>query len=334
MNRPETAIPTAAPSAGILSAYHFAPDGTATPLAAGHVDEAIAAREGWFWIHLSLADTRCRNWIEHNASLSGLVRDILLGPDEHQRLDLYGRDIVGVIPDLQMEFDHHTEDLGRLRFVMTDRFLITLRRKPLHSVERTRQAIAAGTRFTAPIDLLDAIIDHFADFVGKLAERLGDDLDEAEDRIWRDEAADQSQRVGRARSQAVRVHRQLSQMRNLFHRLELRLSGVLPEMIIPIRDLAHKLEAFDQTVAAIHDRARLLQEEMNTRMAAITNRRLFTLSMLTAGILPPTLVTGFFGMNTKHLPFQDVDGGTWYALGVALAAGLLTYLALQRMRAL
>jgi zinc transporter len=233
-----------------------------------------------------------------------------------------------------MEFDQRTEDLGRLRFVMTDRLLITLRRKPLRSVERTRQAIAAGARFSAPIDLLDAIIDHFADFVGKLAERLGDDLDEAEDRIWRDDVVDQSQRVGRARSQAVRVHRQLSQMRNLFHRIEPRLVGVHPELVIPVRDLAHKLEAFDQTVAAIHDRARLLQEEMNTRMAAITNRRLFTLSMLTAGILPPTLVTGFFGMNTKHLPFQEVDGGTWYALAIALAAGLLTYWALQRTRAL
>ncbi len=65
----------------------------------------------------------------------------------------------------------------------------------------------------------------------------------------------------------------------------------------------------------------------------LTNRRLLTLSLLTAAILPPTLVTGFFGMNTKDLPFQDIPGGTWYAFAIAAAAGALTYWALQRLRA-
>jgi zinc transporter len=47
----------------------------------------------------------------------------------------------------------------------------------------------------------------------------------------------------------------------------------------------------------------------------------------------PTLVTGFFAMNTKDMPFQDTDGGTWMAALVALAAGLTCYWALRRLRA-
>jgi zinc transporter len=39
-------------------------------------------------------------------------------------------------------------------------------------------------------------------------------------------------------------------------------------------------------------------------------------------------------MNTKDLPFQQTDVGTWYAFAVAAAAGALTYWALQRLRAL
>ena len=152
--------------------------------------------------------------------------------------------------------------------------------------------------------------------------------------MWRDDLDDQSQRIAHTRNQAIRVHRQLSQMCSLFHRLEPRLTITHPEWASPIRSLAQKLDAFDHSIAAIHDRARLLQEEMSAKMAAITNRRLFTLSILTAGILPPTLVTGFFGMNTKDMPFQNTDGGTWYALAVAAAAGAFTYWALQRLRAL
>ena len=46
-------------------------------------------------------------------------------------------------------------------------------------------------------------------------------------------------------------------------------------------------------------------------MTEVTNRRLFTLSILTSGLLPPTLVTGFFGMNTRDLPFLNTADGTW-----------------------
>ena len=74
-------------------------------------------------------------------------------------------------------------------------------------------------------------------------------------------------------------------------------------------------------------------DEFDTKMMAVTNRRLFTLSILTACLLPPTLVTGFFGMNTKDMPFQNTEGGTWWAALFALAAGLTCYWALRRLRA-
>ena len=112
------------------------------------------------------------------------------------------------------------------------------------------------------------------------------------------------------------------------------MAGPLPELAAPVQSLAQKIDDFDHSVAAIHDRARLLQEELAGRMAELTNRRLLTLSILTAGILPPTLVTGFFGMNTRDLPFLETPGGTWYALALAAGAGALTYWAIQRMRAL
>jgi zinc transporter len=124
----------------------------------------------------------------------------------------------------------------------------------------------------------------------------------------------------------------LSQLRALFHRLEHRVSAPLPELAAPVQALAQKIDAFDNSVAAIHDRARLLQEEMAARMADVTNRRLLTLSILTATFLPPTLVTGFFGMNTKDMLFQNTDSGTFYAALVAIAAGAFTYWTVSRLR--
>jgi zinc transporter len=51
-------------------------------------------------------------------------------------------------------------------------------------------------------------------------------------------------------------------------------------------------------------------------------------------MLPSMLVTGFFGMNTKDMPFQTGDGGTRYALMLVIATGGLTWWRRRRTKAL
>jgi zinc transporter len=324
----------AAPATGIVWAYRFRPDGAAEAIPKDKVEAALADHGGgWVWLHLALADTRCRAWIARYAPVSELAREVLAGPDRHLRLDILGQEIAGVLPDLHQEFAQLGENLVRLRFVMTERMLITARQRPAHSIESNRRAIESGKRFPTAISFLDALIDQFADAIARMAETLGDELDRAEDHVMHEEPDDERQRIGRVRLQAVRVHRQLAQLRGMFHRLEPRLAAHNAIVAAAIRTLAQKLDAIDHEVGSLHERARLLLDELGARMTAVTNRRLFTLSVLTACLLPPTLVTGFFGMNTKDMPFQNVEGGTWMAATVALAAALACYWALRRVRA-
>jgi zinc transporter len=323
----------ATPQSGIVWIYHFQPDGTAALVPNAAVERALADHVGWTWVHLSLADVRCRAWIAQHAPLSELAREILLGPNEHLRLDVLGHEIVGVVPDLHQDIAQATDALVRLRFVMTERMLISARRTPAHSVEINRRAIESGKRFPSAVSLLDAVIDQFADAIGHMAERLGSELDSIEDYVMHDELSDQRLRIGRVRLQAVRVHRQLAQLRGMFHRIEPRMAAEHGAVAQAMRALAQKLDAIDHEVGSLQERARLLLDEVAAKMAETTNRRLFTLSVLTACLLPPTLVTGFFGMNTKDLPWQNTDGGTWMALAVAMIASALSYWALRRMRA-
>jgi zinc transporter len=330
-NRADTADAT--PESGIIWAYHFQPDGSAEPVPPDAIERALADPVGWTWVHLSLADTRCRAWIAQSGRMSELAREILLGPEEHLRLDVFGDEIVGVVPDLQQEIAQETEAIVRLRFVMNKRWLISVRRTPVHSVEINRRAIEAGKRFPSPVSLLDAVIDRFADAVSRMAERLGNELDGIEDFVMGDEPTDHRPRIGRVRLQAARVHRQLSQLRGMFHRIEPRMTADHGTVAQAMRALAQKLDGIDNEVGSLQERARLLLDEAAAKMTELTNRRLFTLSVLTACLLPPTLVTGFFGMNTKDLPWQNSDGGTWLAFAVALIASAASYWALRRMRA-
>jgi zinc transporter len=331
LSRADTADAT--PESGIVWTYHFASDGSGEPVAPDAVELAIADRTGWPWVHLSLADARCRAWIAQSTHLSELARETLLDTDEHLRLDIFGEEIVGVVPDLQQEIAQHTDAIIRLHFVMTERLLVSARRTPVHAVEINRRTIEAGKRVPTPVSLLDALVDRFADAIGHMVERLGNELDNIEDIVMADEPSDHRPRIGQVRLQAVRVHRHLALLRGMFHRLEPRVAVHYPAVAQAMRTLAQKLDSIDQEVASLQERARLLLDEAAAKMTEVTNRRLFTLSVLTACLLPPTLVTGFFGMNTKDLPWQNIDGGTWWAFGVAAIASAASYWALRRMRA-
>lgn len=116
------------PESGIVYVYRFLEDGTAVSLPCEQVKDALSAHDGWTWVHIGLADARARTWIARHAPVSDMAREVLAGTDEHIRLDILGSEILGVIPDLHQMFAQPSDDIVRLRFVLTDRMLINARR--------------------------------------------------------------------------------------------------------------------------------------------------------------------------------------------------------------
>ena len=70
---------------------------------------------------------------------------------------------------------------------------------------------------------------------------------------------------------------------------------------------------------------------MTSLMAEETNRHLYVLSILTTLLLPPTLVTGVFGMNTKGLPLTDVESGFLWAAALMVGSAGAAYLIMRRI---
>ena len=80
----------------------------------------------------------------------------------------------------------------------------------------------------------------------------------------------------------------------------------------------------------MRDRSRLLQEELHLKIEEQGNNNIRALSILTALLMPPTLVTGIFGMNLKGLPLADLEAAfPWAAMLMALAS-LVAYFIMKR----
>jgi zinc transporter len=98
-----------------------------------------------------------------------------------------------------------------------------------------------------------------------------------------------------------------------------RLRGVVEEIAFSI-DEANEL----------YERAKLLQEELASRLAEKTSDRLYVLSILSAVLLPMTLITGIFGMNVGGLPLTEGEAAFVWSMVLIVASGGLTFWILRR----
>jgi zinc transporter len=55
------------------------------------------------------------------------------------------------------------------------------------------------------------------------------------------------------------------------------------------------------------------------------------LSVLTALLMPPTLITGIFGMNTKGLPFTELETAFLWASLLMIISSVVAYLIMKRI---
>lgn len=104
-----------------------------------------------------------------------------------------------------------------------------------------------------------------------------------------------------------------------------------PGLQLSVGALAQRLDALDHDIVETRHRAQLLQEEIAAATAEETNRNLHVLAVVTALFLPPTFVTGMFGMNTKGLPFAEAEDAFLWAAALMVASAVAVYLLLRRI---
>lgn len=319
------------PMMGLAWAYRFSTDGEAEKVEAYENLNLDMAGEGFLWVHVNLVNRHGHDWILQQPAIPDAARQMLVSTNDHQQLSHDDRHVWGVIIDFIRDLDDTSDVVAPLRFTLGERFLISARRHPLQGAEATRKEIESGARITAPISLLETIVDRVADAISTIIEANVTALNEIEDRVLDDSVHDDSAKLGPIRRASARMHRQLTGMRAIFQRLEAQPATSLPAEIRGAAGrLVQRIGSLHDEVHSTQERARLLQEEISSQISAQTNRNLAWLTAVTALLLPPTLITGMFGMNTKGLIFADNENGYVYAMIMCLVSSALVYLLMRR----
>ncbi len=309
---------------GLLWAYRFHQDNAETLFESSAPIDTLAA-EGWVWAHFPLIDQRARLHLQR-CSAPEDVRELLVGSECSPRI-LFGNGwIYGVLPDFQRDLEGHASEVARLRFAFDDRRLITVRRQALRVVDDMHRRLVDG-RLTAasPLEAFVALNRHYCEVAEDQIDEIAERLDSIEDRVlggW----DIQSLELGPLRRDLSRRHREIAALRTAYHRAGSRhphLHGQPLTQHLPA--LIQLTEDVDRDIIAQQDRARLIHEEIDTRITGQTNRTLRALTLMSALLMPPTLVVGAFGMNLHGILFADAGDGFLLALGLCLGTVAIAY---------
>ena len=315
-------LPPAAPRLdGLAWAFAFLP-GSMPALG----DPRPPGGPGWDWLHYDLVHSNARAAIEADRSFPAFMLRLLVGADETPRIVTDGEVVAGVLPSFVRSAGADEHEIAWWRFAMRPDRLVTSRRRPVRALTAVWDGIASGHAPEGPVALLDGAIAEFAREARRRVAKLDDELDVAEDALLdlrpSADLGGLGAQLGQARREVTIIKRALAPLARLLAED----AEELPEWAMQgSHDSAHSavLGTLDD-IAALHDRARALQDELTSRLAEETNRRLYIVSVVTTVVMPAALVTGFFGMNTGGMLWQDHRLGTVFAFGLCLFAMLGT----------
>jgi zinc transporter len=316
------------PAPGILCAYRFQ-DGLAHPLEP--MDLEVPGGE-WTWTHLRLGDVRAQAAIKAMPDLPPAVSKLFRNLETRVQIEQAAGWVYGVLPDFERDLAGNAQDAGRLLFAFDAGRLITGRLHALLAVDDLRHLVEQGRKIASPPAALVLMLEQYAERVEEELEKLGSQIEAVEDYVLTAPHNPREERLPSLRRAIARQRRELQVLRTTLGRTHAGRHGRHVELSGDgVADLIAWLDDADREAAALQDRGRLMYEEIDTLINAATNRSMRTLTVMSTLLIPPTLITGAFGMNVPGIPFEHSAIGFLGAIGLCVAAVAGSLWLLRRM---
>ena len=306
---------------GLLQAFVLDGAGGATALDWAGVD-AWAPSAGVLWVHLDYTVADAIRWLETRSGIDPIVREALLDTDPRPRALVQGDGLMLIVRGINMNQGSTPEDMISVRSLIEPHRIITMR----HRVSRTLRVLAgeleAGRGPKTAGELTAQLVERIVEHVVVRVDHLSDEIAACEDQILTDTRSDLRGRIADQRRRAIALRRYLGPQREALGKLaQIELPWLTREHRAHLAESADRMTRTVEELDAARDRAAVTQEELASRLAEMTNSRLYMLSIVTAVFLPLGFVCSLLGVNVGGVPLQHEDWAFW-ALCAAFIAGV------------
>ena len=278
---------------------------------------ALQAGDGIRWLHLDYSNPEMARWVREESGLEAVVAEAILAPETRPRSLVIGDGLLVILRGVNLNPGADPEDMVSVRIWMSaDRIVSTGQRKLL-SIDDLCGEIEQGT---GPLDqggFLVQLGELMADRIGDVISDVADVVDGLENELLTAEHHELRYAISNVRRQCVALRRYLAPQRDALARLLSERSPLIDELVrMQLRELTDRLTRYIEDLDEARDRASVTHEELLNRLAELTNRRMYLLTMIAAIFLPLSFVTGLLGINVGGIPGADNDRAFLVVIGL------------------
>jgi len=208
-------------------------------------------------------------------------------------------------------------------------FVISVHEGNCPSLQTSLDQLHATVDQSRPDQVLYKILDASVDAYAPVLDWYNDAIDEIEDAVLEKPSPVTLQRIFSLKRGLIELRRVLTNMRDVAGHLQRLETDLVQHDLLPfLRDLFDHLVRNVELVEMHRD---LLASTMDIYLSSVANRTNQVMKVLTVMgtvALPSVVISGFFGMNTKGMPWLESPHGTEIAtvLMVVTTVGLLILL--------
>jgi magnesium transporter len=252
---------------------------------------------------------------------------------ERPKLEVYGETLFVVLKTVRYIDSEEVIRSGEIMLFVNPAFIITVRHGEGSDLHPVREAIEKRPDLLrcGPGAVLHAVIDRVVDEYEPAANGLETDIQEVEEQVFSDEAANPAQRIYRLEREVLEMQRAVRPLAAPVDRLARgHFDLVSPEMRDYFRDVHDHLLRVASRVEGFRD---LLGSALQANLTQVTVRQnadMRRISAWVAILAVPTMIAGIYGMNFSHMPELRWRYGYPAVLVVIVVACALLYRQFRR----
>ncbi|TFH25604.1 MAG: zinc transporter ZntB [Myxococcales bacterium] len=306
---------------GLICAYILDRDGGGHEIGWPEVADWTES-QGLLWVHLNRSiATTCR-WLIEKSGVPAHVAEALLAEDTRPRSATVSDGLLVNLRGVNLNPGADPEDMVSLRLYVERGRIISVRARRLLAIEDIRDSLARGAGPASEGEFLVRVAGRLVDRISPVIADLNDEVDGLETEVVTAESRDLQTALGPLRRQAISLRRYLAPQRDVLFRLHGEQNALLePKDKYGFREIADQVTRYVEDLDAARERAAVIQEELQNRLAEHMNRTMFLLSLVAAVFLPLSFVTGLLGVNVAGIP------GSEYPWAFAIVTALLVAVA-------
>jgi zinc transporter len=278
--------------------------------------------QGVLWVHLDYSQAEAADWIRRESGMSPIEAGAILAEETRPRSLVLEQGLLVILRGVNLNPGADPEDMVSVRIWMDDRRIITTGQRKLLSIDDLRDRIVRGRGPSNPGEFLVHLGELLTERIGDVVEDVEDIVDSLEEEVVSGNYQELRFALSSVRRQAVALRRYLAPQREALGRLFSERSVLLDEPVrMRIRELTDRMTRFIEDLDAARDRASVTQEELQNRLAELTNRRMYLLTMIAAIFLPLSFLTGLLGINVGGIPGADYSAAFMIVVVLMLLIG-------------